>query len=212
MEKCNQNLIIKRYHTLNYFSLILEKKIELTLLSSFENIKHFKRNNNITMNKKPTFLRAKSIKTSKSRQSNKFNLFTPYNNLNFNNCSFVNYNTSNKNKNLQKKEKITIKSILDKKQNNYLSKIKKEHNIKFKNQKNNTVSLNKTFNSMKLSNINLTENDNLNDYSKDMIEIEYETSNNPLPENTVKSSNNILQNINCFENNEIYTLRYSGEM
>ena len=65
---------------------------------------------------------------------------------------------------------------------------------------------------MKLNNINLTENDNLNDFSKDMIEIEYETSNNPLLENTVKSSSNILQNINCFENNEIYTLRYSGEM
>lgn len=205
-------MIIKRYHTLSYFSLILEKKIELTLLSSFENIKHFNKNNSLSLNKKSNFLRSKSIKTSKPLQSKKFNSFTPYNHLNFNNCSFVNYNTCNKNKNLQKKEKITIKSMLDKKRNNYLSKIKKEHNIKFKNQKNNTVSLSKTFNAMKLSNINITDNDNINDFSKDMIEIEYETSNNPLLKDTTNNTNNILQNINCFDNNEIYTLRYSGEM
>lgn len=146
----------------------------------------------------------KRTKSSKFSYNNKINSYSPYhNNMSFNNCSFIHYSTSKNNLLPQKpKSKITTKSMLVNKQSKLMSKIKKEHNIKFKSKSN----LNHSFitTKMKLNEININQEDNSN-VPYNMIEIEYENLND-ISQSYLNQTNK--NNSIYYMPNSINSLRY----
>ena len=201
LEKYNQNYLIKQYNSLNILNLIIKKRVSVNYAVFLQRLSSF--------TSSPTYhglKRTKSSKITSSSLKKNLNSYSPYNNnMSFNNCSFIHYSTNKNNLLPQRaKPKITTKSMLVNKQCKLMSKIKKEHNIKFKS--NSKSNLNRSFNSskMKLNEINMNQEDNV--YVPDnMIEIEYENSND-ITESYINRStkNNSIYGLS----NSINSLRY----
>lgn len=142
---------------------------------------HTKYNSNNIPNER--IKRAKSLKSTPIHVNKSFSSSVPLNNYNFNNCSWYNFNqNNNSNSNngfigvtpVKKKDTISVKSMLNKREKTLMSKLKKEHNIKFKqsqstktnSHKYSNSALNKSYNSnyqMVNKKMNLLDEINLND-------------------------------------------------
>ena len=181
-------MIIKKRVSVNY-AVFLQKLSSFIPLTTYHGLK-----------------RTKSSKLAYSSLKKNLNSYSPYsNNMSFNNCSFIHYSTNKNNLLPQRaKPKITTKSMLVNKQSKLMSKIKKEHNIKFKS--NSKSNLNRSFNSskLKLNEININQDDNAYD-PDNMIEIEYENSND-ISESYINrtTKNNSIYGLS----NSINSLRY----
>ena len=155
---------------------------------------HIKYNSNNISNER--IKRAKSLKSTPIHVNKSFSSSVPLNNYNFNNCSWYNFNQNNNSNNngfigvtpVKKRDTISVKSMLNKREKTLMSKLKREHNIKFKQSQNTKVTnhkysnsaLNKSYNSnyhMVNKKMNLLDEINLNDDEQDDNEHEYNNMN-----------------------------------
>ena len=143
---------------------------------------HNKYNSNNISNER--IKRAKSLKSTPIHVNKSFSSSVPLNNYNFNNCSWYNFNQNSSTTGfvgvtpVKKKDTISVKSMLNKREKTLMSKLKREHNIKFKQSQNNKTcghkysnsALNKSYNSnyhMVNKKMNLLDEINLNDDEQD---------------------------------------------